>query len=135
MPSILLALLLALPIGAAATGVDAVHGFARARLADTEALLLGPALPALPAVPPADCQALYERRLALMRAELDPAPAFLDEPRHLAAVFIGTMWTPAFYYLPYRAVATTAGHARRGDGAAELEALRRAAAAQRCFER
>jgi len=109
--------------------------FARARLADAHALLLGPSQPVPPPVTNYDCEALYTRRLELMRAGLDYRLPYWDDPRHVAAVFVGAIWTPAFYYLPYRAVAETAAGARRNSGSAELDQLRHAAAAERCFER
>ncbi|MCB1748774.1 MAG: hypothetical protein H6977_02995 [Gammaproteobacteria bacterium] len=109
--------------------------FARARLADAGDLLTGPGRPQLPSVAEQDCAALYERRLALFHAGLDRAPAFWDEPRHVAAVVIGTMWTPAFYFLPYRAVAATTAERGRHAELDELTALRRAAARAHCFER
>jgi len=109
--------------------------FARARAADGYEILLGPSPPQAPSVAAADCAALYARRLELTRAGLDYRPTFWRDPRHAGAVFVGAIWTPAFYYLPYRAVAELA---TRGDAAArlaELDALRHAAATQRCFER
>ena len=109
--------------------------FARARLADAHALLLGPSQPTPPPVTNYDCHALYARRLELMRDGLDYRLPYWDDPRHVAAVFVGTLWTPAFYYLPYRAVAGTAADARRDRRTAELDQLRYASAAQRCFER
>jgi hypothetical protein len=114
---------------------EQARAFARARTADARDLLLGPGTVQLPEVAAQDCAALYARRLALIDAGLDRAPAFWDEPRHVAAVVIGTVWTPAFYYLPYRAVAATVAERGRYEDQDELAALRRAAAEARCFER
>jgi len=114
---------------------EQARAFARARLADGHALLLGPSQPAPSPVTNFDCHALYARRLELLRARLDYRLPYWDDPRHVAAIFVGALWTPAFYYLPYRAVAETAAGARRNSGTAELDQLRHAAAAQRCFER
>ncbi|MGE0483691.1 MAG: hypothetical protein AB7Q81_06100 [Gammaproteobacteria bacterium] len=114
---------------------EQARAFARARVADARDLLLGPGTVQLPAVDTRDCAALYTRRLALFDAALDRAPMFWDEPRHVAAVVIGTIWTPAFYYLPYRAVAASTAARGRHEDQDELAALRRAAAEARCFER
>lgn len=114
---------------------DQARAFARARIADGHALLLGPSQPTPPPVMDYACTALYTRRLELMRAGLDYHQPYWDDPRHVAAIFVGAIWTPAFYYLPYRAVAGTAAGAHRDRVTAELDRLRHAAAAQRCFER
>jgi len=109
--------------------------FARARAADGYEILLGPSRPQAPEVAAADCATLYARRLELTRAGLDHRATFWRDPRHAGAVFVGAIWTPAFYYLPYRAVAEVAAHGDAAARLAELDALRHAAARQRCFER
>jgi hypothetical protein len=45
------------------------------------------------------------------------------------------VWTPAFYYLPYRAVTAVTAETRDAQRAAELDALRAASAQARCFSR
>ncbi|MGR8918177.1 MAG: hypothetical protein ACU85V_01060 [Gammaproteobacteria bacterium] len=114
---------------------EQLRRFGHDRVEDARELLLGPTPPQAAAVDSRDCFELYRRKTELMRARLDHEPKFFDEPRHVAAVFTGTIWTPAFYYLPYRAVAATAAAPRRGQVTADLDALRRASAAARCFER
>lgn len=109
--------------------------FARARAADGYEILLGPSPPQAPEVATADCATLYARRLELTRAGLDHRPTFWRDPRHAGAVFVGAIWTPAFYYLPYRAVAELATRGADAARQAELDALRHSAARQRCFER
>ncbi|MEQ8659976.1 MAG: hypothetical protein RLW62_04105 [Gammaproteobacteria bacterium] len=133
----MLPLLLALAGAAlpAATSANAVSTFARERAHDVHALLLGPVAPQPPAVGEGDCATLYARRLALLREDLDHRPSFWRDPRHAAAVFTGAVWTPAFYYLPYRAVSAVAAEGRDARRAAELDALRMASAEARCFER
>ncbi|MEX2481843.1 MAG: hypothetical protein WD928_13380 [Gammaproteobacteria bacterium] len=114
---------------------EQARAFTRGRIADGYELLFGPSRPAPLAPSTLDCQALYARRLELMRAGLDYRAQYWDDPRHAAAIFVGTLWTPAFYYLPYRAVAATAAAARRHGVDAELDQLRHAAASRRCFDR
>ncbi len=109
--------------------------FARARAADGYEILLGPSRPRAPEIAAADCATLYARRLELTRAGLDHRPTFWRDPRHAGAVFVGAIWTPAFYYLPYRAVAELATSGADAARQAELDALRHSAARQRCFER
>lgn len=114
---------------------EQVRRFARARLADGYALLLGPTPPTAAVNTAGDCRELYTRRAALMRARVDGRRPFWDEPRHSAAVLVGAIWTPAFYYLPYRVLADHLQREQRTHDHADLQALQRAAAAARCFER
>ncbi len=114
---------------------EQLRRFARDRVDDGYQLLFGPATPQPAAVTPGDCRALYARRVGLMRQRLDHGRAFWDEPRHRAAVFVGAIWNPALYYLPFRALTGFAAEERRAAGVSELDQLRAAAAAQRCFER
>lgn len=111
--------------------------FARNRATEAHDLLVGP--PPRPAVEvprDLDCQALYRRRVALMQEQAfaNKGP-FWDDPRNRAAMYIGTAWTPAFAYLPVRAITDfyTAEHAPQRQ--AEVDALRDQSASQRCFER
>ena len=109
--------------------------FARDRLEDTYELLLGPTDPQPTVDPAADCRELYYQRAQLMRARASYRPRFWDEPRHVAAVFVGAVWTPAFYYLPYRALGDHVIDERQRQTTANLDHLRRASASLRCFER
>ncbi|MGD9600957.1 MAG: hypothetical protein AB7O21_07315 [Gammaproteobacteria bacterium] len=104
------------------------------RLGDGQRMLLGPAAPRAVTVPPGQsCAALYERRVALLRAQYDYKPAYTDDPRNRAAVFIGTIFTPAFYYLAFSGVQAYNDAAGGADVQAEIDALRYASAAQQCF--
>lgn len=111
--------------------------FARNRAGEAHDLLVGP--PPRPAVEiprDLDCQALYRRRVALMQEQaLTNKGPFWDDPRNRASMYIGTVWTPAFAYLPVRAITDfyTAEHAPQRQ--AEVDALRDQSASQRCFER
>lgn len=115
-------------------GEQDLRRFGRDRVRDIRRLLFGPGQLQAVTVPSLDCRELYARRVALMQADVDHGRRFTDEPRHAAAVFVGAVWTPAFYYLPYRAVSEFSRAGQRTQAAAELAALRRASAAARCFE-
>ena len=80
-----------------------------------------------------DCEMLYERRLALYRENLDMNPAFTDDPRTRAAVFLGTVFTPAFAYLPFAAVMDYRAENARIERVGRLDALAYASSAQDCF--
>lgn len=109
--------------------------FARARFDDARELLTGPLRPQVAALVDLDCVSLYQRRVALTTAQLDYRAPFWDDPRNQAGVFVGAIWTPAFYYLPYRAITEFREHAQAPRRQVELDQLRAASAALRCFER
>lgn len=110
--------------------------FVRARGADARDLLLGTPQPHVAAPTTQDCAALYQQRVALMRQQLNPGPTdFYSDPRAGAALFTGSVWSPGFYYLPFRALQNYRDQTRRPQREAELDALRAASAEQRCFER
>lgn len=113
-----------------------VERFARARAGDARDLLLGPA-PRPPADTPRDldCNELYQRRVTLMQQQAYTSPGpFWDDPRNQAGAVIGTVWTPAFAYLPIRAISSFYAAEHAPQRLAELDALRYQAASQRCFE-
>jgi len=110
--------------------------FAGARVEDTRSLLFGHAKPEATPLPAGlSCAELYERRLALMRTQLDYRPPYSDDPRNKAAFAIGTMWTPGFYFLPFSAVQDYLDSDRKTDAENELDQLRHAAAMQQCYVR
>lgn len=112
------------------------EAFARDRARDGRRLLLGPTAPQVaPAPQDLSCSELYERRVALMRTQYDYRPPYTDDPRNRAAVFIGTIFTPGFYFLPFSAIQDYAGEDRRVRTERELDELRYASAARRCFVR
>lgn len=114
----------------------ATAAFVHDRAAEARHLLLGPARPAPPAVLPGqDCATLYARRLALMRTQYDYKPAYTDDPRNRAAVFIGTIFTPAFYYLAFTGIQSYTEHAHDAQTQAEIDALRYASALRQCYVR
>ena len=112
------------------------EAFARDRAADGQRLLLGPTAPQV-TPPPATltCSELYAQRVALMRTQLDYRPPYTDDPRNRAAVFIGTIFTPGFYFLPFSAIQDYVGADRNVRTEQELDALRYASAAQQCYVR
>lgn len=82
-----------------------VEQFTHHRIGDVRRLVLGPYQPQIAPVPPAQsCRDLYAQRLPLMQAQNDYRPGFTDDPRNRAAIFIGTIFTPAFYYLAFTGV-------------------------------
>lgn len=99
----------------------------------TGRLLSGAELPPPADLTALDCEALYERRLALYRQNLTTKPDLLDDPRTQAAMFIGTIWTPAFLYLPYAAAERYLDQIERIERTAEINDLAYASSAQDCF--
>ncbi|MCP5144275.1 MAG: hypothetical protein H6978_05580 [Gammaproteobacteria bacterium] len=109
-------------------------------------LLYGPSQPELPdyldldGMDPAEvdlrlCGDLYQRRQVLLRQTLDYVPAYLDDPRNATAMVVTTMGTTPiyFYYLGFTALQDYQRAQRNVAIEAELDALRRAAAALDCF--
>ena len=109
--------------------------FARNRYQDARSLLLGPKRPSAISPTSESCGALYARRVALIKDQLDYRATFWDDPRNRAVVFIGSAWSGAFYYLPYSALAEYSEAITGPQTQAEIDALRAASARQRCFER
>ncbi len=109
--------------------------FTRDRVRYAHDLLVGPKRPAAVSPIDLDCRELYARRVVLIRERLDYRPTFWDDPRNGSSVFLGAVWTPAFYYLAYNALATYTEANSGPQGQAEIDALRAASARQRCFER
>jgi len=110
--------------------------FASQRAHDGEHLLLGPRVPRVtPPLEELDCAALYARRVALMQHQLDYRPPWSDDPRNQAAVFIGTIFTPGFYFLPFSGIQDYVDGDRKVRAERELDALRAAAAARQCYVR
>ena len=115
---------------------DQARQFAYDRYADGRLLIEGAREPTQTVIPmELDCVALYERRIGLRRELDDHQPAYWDDRRNQAAVFLGTVWTPAFYFLGYSAVSAHLTDLRKTDPQREIDALSYAAAARRCFER
>jgi hypothetical protein len=108
--------------------------FAYDRLADGRRLLFGPYPPRVAPVPPAQtCAELYAERVQLMRAQVDYKPAYTDDPRNRAAVFIGTLFTPGFYYLAFTGVQAYLDATDDASAQSRLDALRYASAEQQCY--
>ena len=112
-----------------------VKQFVQARARDARNLTLGHPVPQIIMPTNLDCTTLYNRRIALMRGQLDTGPTdYFDDPRIGAGTFLGAVWTPAFYYLPFRTLQRFQDQQRRPQVQADIDALRAASAAQRCFE-
>lgn len=138
--SLVLSLLIGAPPVSAWDGsamVQQAGEFALDKAREVRDLAVGPLHPGEPARPDPlpDCAAIYARRLTLLRQQLDYKPALTSDPQYGAAAFVGTMWTPAFYYLPYRAVSSLQDQWKDARPQAELDMLRHLSAQQRCFER
>ena len=109
--------------------------FVRARATDARDLTLGQPVPQLVMPTDLDCTTLYNRRVALMRGQVDAGPSdYFDDPRIGAGTFLGAVWTPAFYYLPLRTLQRFQNQQRRPQQQAAIDELRAASAAQRCFQ-
>ena len=118
------------------TASDPVAEFAKKRFNDLKKLINGPnGQPAPHIAPYQTCQQLYYRRLAIMPRTLNYKPDYWDDPRNQVAVFLGTMFTPAFYFLGYSGINAYLDAANQIDPRIELDALRHASAQQRCFVR
>ena len=112
-----------------------VKQFVQARAHDARDLALGEPAPQLVMPTDLDCSTLYNRRVALMRGQLDSSPTdYFSDPRIGAGTFLGAVWTPAFYSLPFRTLQRFQHEQRRPQVQADIDALRAASAAQRCFE-
>ncbi len=112
-----------------------VKQFVQARSHDARDLALGTPAPRMVVPTNLDCATLYQRRVALMRSQVDQEPTdFMGDPRIRTGALLGTVWMPAFAYLPFRTVQRFQAQQRRPQMQADLDALRAASAAQRCFE-
>ena len=115
---------------------EQVKQFVRDRGNDARELTLGTPAPQSVTPTDLDCTELYNRRIALMRRQVDYGPTdYFSDPRVGASVFIGAVWTPGFYYLPFHALQRFQKDQHRPQQQADIDALRTASAAQRCFER
>ena len=123
------------PLFAISITKDDVREFVDGRVADGRTLLDGGYRPIhQPAPTELSCHELYNRRMALASQAHGYRPPYTDQPRNIGAAFIGTLFTPGFYYLGYSALENHLTDRRRRGASAELDALRRASATQRCFE-
>ena len=114
---------------------EQVKQFVRERGRDARELTLGTPAPQSIAPTDLDCTELYHRRIALMRRQVDYGPTdYFSDPRVGASLFIGAVWTPGFYYLPFHALQRFQKEQHRPQQQADIDALRTASAAQRCFE-
>jgi hypothetical protein len=115
---------------------EQVREFAHEGYRDVRLLIEGPREIPLPFVDPGrSCIDLYQRRVTLMHQMHDYKPAYWDDPRNQAAVFLGTIWTPTFYFLGYSAISAHLDELSDTNPQAELDALSQASAQQRCFEK
>jgi hypothetical protein len=113
-----------------------VNDFVVDRYHDGQRLIEGPTVATPPVIEPnQSCAALYQRRLVLLQQMHDYKPAYWDDPRNQAAVFLGAIWTPAFYFLGYSAITAQLDKLNEIDPQTELDALRHVSAQLRCFEK
>lgn len=112
-----------------------IKQFVKERARDARDLGLGTPAPRSVIPTDLDCTTLYNRRVALMRGQVDQNPTdFMGDPRIRTSALLGTVWMPAFAYLPFRTLQSFREQQKRPQLVAELDALRAASAAQRCFE-
>ena len=112
-----------------------VKQFVADRAHDARDMTLGTPAPQMVMPTDLDCTTLYNRRVALMRGQVDTGPTdYFDDPRIGAGSLLGAVWTPAFYYLPIRTLQRFRDQQRRPQLQADIDALPAASAAQRCFE-
>ena len=82
-----------------------VKQFVKERARDARDLALGNPAPRAVVPTDLDCATLYNRRVALMRGQVDANPTdFMGDPRIRTSALLGTVWIPAFAYLPFRTV-------------------------------
>ena len=62
-------------------------------------------------------------------------PPYWDDQRNQTAIFLDAIWTPALYFLSYSAITAHLDQINDIGPMAELEALSRASAQRRCFEK
>jgi len=127
-----------------APGVEPVYAPAPAAapglLAQTRAALTAfPDGPAVATIQPQDlarsCEQLYYERVVLMQRARPFAPAFYDDPRNQAAVFLGSVATPFYYLWGYTAVESYYDARRVEAVDRRLDVLRQVAAHKDCFVR
>ncbi len=112
-----------------------VKQFVKERAQDAHDLALGNPAPQVVMPTNLDCATLYNRRVALMRGQVDQNPTdFMGDPRVRTSALLGTVWMPAFAYLPFRTVQQFRAQQKRPQVQADIDALRAASAALRCFE-
>jgi hypothetical protein len=110
--------------------------FVRERVDDGRYLLFGPHAPTPPSVRAGQsCAELYAQRLRLMQTQNDYTPPYTDDPRNRAAIFIGTIFTPAFSFLAFTGIQAYTAKKHEIQTQAEIDALRHASAQQQCYVR
>ncbi len=108
--------------------------FAYDRIGDGRRMLLGAYPPRVRTPPPGQsCAELYQQRVKLIQQEYDYRPGFTDDPRNRAAVFIGSIFTPGFYFLAFSGIQNYNDVTNNAETQARLDALRYASAEQQCF--
>jgi len=115
---------------------EQLRDFALDRVKDGQRLITGPSEISLPTIDPdTSCVDLYHRRTALRRRLHDYTPPYWDDQRNQTAIFLDAIWTPALYFLSYSAITAHLDQINDIGPMAELEALSRASAQRRCFEK
>lgn len=101
------------------------------------------AQPDLPSAPPElqlkttdlSCFELDDRLTRLTPKTYSEAPEFYSDPRNGAAVWVGTLWTPAWAYLGYAGLRQEYRESRMAAAHAEMDQLRQLKARRHCYER
>ncbi len=135
-----LVLAAAVALAPPAPGVEPVYAPSPGALVQARAALTAiPDGPAVALVQPQDlarsCEELYYERVVLTQRARAFAPAFYDDPRNQAAVFLGSVATPLYYLWGYTAVESYYDARRVEAVNRRLDVLRQLSARKDCFVR
>jgi len=85
-------------------------------------------------VPDLSCRELDDLLTALAPQTYSDTPEFYRDPLKGSAIWVGTLWSPAWAYLGYAGLQEAYQHNRRNEAGAEMDQLRRLKARQHCYE-
>ena len=125
--------------GSAAWLEDKARQVGNGALGAARTIVLPQAVPSTPINVEQDlsCAQIYDEIRYLTPQTYDYSRGYWDDPRNQSAAFIGTMFTPGFYFLGYTAVTDYFATEKRAGSNINLrlDALRQESARQMCFVR